>query len=208
MNPTSPIYAFKQLMSLWIVGRVAEMDAVAANARRLWPNHPAFAFGHAFTLAWTGRAAEAVALTEAWKGPLGVADERAMTLATYRALAGQIPAAEAVVTIKAAARRVPDLLHDAIPSLSGLGAVDDAFDLARGYLLRTGPWTPPEWNAPGDPMPRQFRERATNMLFSPPCTPMRADPRFTGLLRDVDLLDYWRASGRRPDFLGGRPLPA
>ncbi len=82
MNPTSPIYAFKQLMSLWIVGRVAEMDAaVAANAHRLWPNHPAFAFGHAFTLAWTGRAAEAVALTEAWKGPLGVADERAMTLA-------------------------------------------------------------------------------------------------------------------------------
>ncbi len=31
--------------------------------------------------------------------------------------------------------------------------------------MRTGPWTPPEWNAPGDPMPRQFRERATNMLF-------------------------------------------
>ncbi|MDB5431784.1 MAG: hypothetical protein JWP35_2900 [Caulobacter sp.] len=73
---------------------------------------------------------------------------------------------------------------DAILALNLLGDLDDAFALAgRGY------------SDDGD-----FSAFA---LYAPPTAPMRADPRFWPLAAQLRLLDYWRTSGRWPDFCDG-----
>jgi hypothetical protein len=36
---------------------------------------------------------------------------------------------------------------------------------------------------------------------------MRRDPRFFGLAKRIGLLDYWRSTGRWPDFCAGPDAP-
>jgi hypothetical protein len=36
--------------------------------------------------------------------------------------------------------------------------------------------------------------------------PMRRDPRFISLMHDLGLLDFWRRSGRWPDFCETEPV--
>ncbi len=43
------------------------------------------------------------------------------------------------------------------------------------------------------------------MMWDPATASMRADPRFMPLCRDMGLVDYWRQSGHRPDFLTQPP---
>jgi hypothetical protein len=44
-------------------------------------------------------------------------------------------------------------------------------------------------------------------LFVSTTAPMRADPRFMGLARKFGFVDYWRATGRWPDFCSEPGLP-
>lgn len=72
---------------------------------------------------------------------------------------------------------------DAIEALASMGLLDDAFKLAEGYepgLQRTG--------------------QASGFLFESRTAPMRRDPRFLELAGRIGLLDYWRKTGKWPDF--------
>jgi DNA-binding winged helix-turn-helix (wHTH) protein/TolB-like protein len=100
---------------------------------------------------------------------------------------------------QAAIRRIADavraqrLLPDqAIPMLANLGGLDEAFDLAR-RLART------------DLAVRTGAVLSTGFLFGPDTAAMRRDARFTGLMRDFGLLQYWRRSGHWPDFCDTEP---
>jgi hypothetical protein len=42
-----------------------------------------------------------------------------------------------------------------------------------------------------------------SILFRSPAAGLRADPRFAALCRDMGLEDYWRTTGRRPDYQRG-----
>jgi hypothetical protein len=44
-------------------------------------------------------------------------------------------------------------------------------------------------------------DRQTYFLFNPAIAPLRRDPRFAKLMNDLRFTDYWRASGRNPDYL-------
>ncbi len=44
------------------------------------------------------------------------------------------------------------------------------------------------------------------MLWLPATRAMRANARFLPLCAAAGFVDYWKAAGVRPDFLGGRPL--
>ena len=45
------------------------------------------------------------------------------------------------------------------------------------------------------------------MFFREPMAPLRADPRFIGVAKRIGLVDYWRESGKWPDFCSQRGLP-
>ncbi len=68
----------------------------------------------------------------------------------------------------------------AVRELVGLGATDAAFAAAN-------------WSRPADVLD-------TEPLFRPPAAAMRRDPRFMPLAAKLGLVDFWRRTGRWPDF--------
>lgn len=206
-EPLSPVYQMHWIYGLWSTGRDGEADAAAARAIQLWPQHPAIWMARLWTLAFTGRAAAAqnfVAETQRLQGRpsryLGRIEE------SMRALATRAPAdvAAAVASNIDGARQGEGMAINAILVLSALGAVDSAFDVARGYLLRQGPIVMDTLHSAGRPSMNDQRRRKTMMLFVPATAPLRADPRFLGLASDVGLTRYWQRAKVTPDFLKGR----
>lgn len=76
----------------------------------------------------------------------------------------------------------------ALMQYSALGELDEAFALARQRF-------------------EDERRGGEEVLFSAATAPMRADPRFMPLMRDLGLLGYWRLSGHWPDFCRDPNLP-
>lgn len=76
----------------------------------------------------------------------------------------------------------------ALMQYSALGELDEAFALARQRF-------------------EDERRGGEDVLFAAATGPMRADPRFMPLMRDLGLLAYWRLSGRWPDFCRDPDLP-
>jgi hypothetical protein len=74
----------------------------------------------------------------------------------------------------------------ALWALSALGDLDDAFAVA------------------GDP---RALSGAPAALFAPPTRAMRADPRFLPLVEKLGLMEYWKASGTRPDVCETEAAP-
>ncbi|HEY1877987.1 MAG TPA: hypothetical protein VGG66_10975, partial [Rhizomicrobium sp.] len=81
------------------------------------------------------------------------------------------------------------LTANAIEALSALGLVDDAFAVANRY-------------APGRPLSGD-----SAFLFYPLTAPLRHDSRFMKLAARIGLIDYWRTSGKWPDFCADPGLP-
>jgi hypothetical protein len=75
----------------------------------------------------------------------------------------------------------------AIPMLSDLGHTDQAFGQADKALSKGG--------------------LEPSFLFTRPAAPMRRDPRFWALAKRLGLVDYWRATGKWPDFCAESGLP-
>jgi len=76
----------------------------------------------------------------------------------------------------------------ALMQYSALGELDEAFALARQRF-------------------EDERRGGEEVLFSATTAPMRHDPRFMPLMRDLGLLGYWRLSGHWPDFCRDPSLP-
>jgi DNA-binding winged helix-turn-helix (wHTH) protein/TolB-like protein len=81
-----------------------------------------------------------------------------------------------------------EVIGNAIEALSVLGFTDDAFAVANRY----------------DPSSCGCDH---SILFFTLTAPMRRDPRFMQLAARIGLVDYWRSSGRWPDFCNEPGLP-
>ncbi|MEZ5957392.1 MAG: hypothetical protein R3C27_09310 [Hyphomonadaceae bacterium] len=95
----------------------------------------------------------------------------------------------------AAVRQVVDCANtgdlptaQALMQYSAIGELDEAFALARQRF-------------------EDERRAGEEVLFSAATRPMRNDPRFMPLMRDLGLLGYWRLSGHWPDFCRDPSLP-
>jgi TolB-like protein/tetratricopeptide (TPR) repeat protein len=86
--------------------------------------------------------------------------------------------------------RFQTMLPGRITSLASLGLVDDAFDLLNRYQRdKMSAWDSPSF------------------LLVPNAAPLQRDPRFMPLMARLGLVDYWRATGKWPDFCSQPGLP-
>jgi len=203
LDPLSPVPQYRKALKLWIMGRVPDADLAIERALQLWPRHPAVWNARLMTFGFTGRTKAALAMLDdeqarpsTLKAP-AIAQWRASFTALDRRSPSDVAKARKVNT--EAATRSPGFAVHAIMVLSALGAIDDAFDVADGYLLRRGPLIGNLWTGAGQMPVNDLRWRRTMMLWTPPSAAMRADPRFADLCRGIGLVDYWRRRGVGPD---------
>jgi hypothetical protein len=71
--------------------------------------------------------------------------------------------------------------------LSKLGLVDDAFDVADRWA--------------------RGKQEGSSTQFLVGAAAMRRDPRFMAFVAKLGLVDYWRATGKWPDFCAEPGLP-
>jgi TolB-like protein len=174
-------------------GRSNDADAAFDEMTKYWPDSPDDWYPRYSVRALEGRWNDALALLNV---PLAA---RVLTPAGVLTWRDYVLAAQSRTPASTAkARRELLQLGDAggvrltlaIGMLSSLGDVDAAFRLAARYQ-------------PG----LSLTQATTTFLFLPDTAAMRRDPRFMQLAARIGLLQFWRSTGRWPDFCREPGLP-
>lgn len=200
-RPFTPARFHNYIVALWNAGRLEEMDRAIEDAAALYPTQ-ATIWGLRFSIdMFGGNPERALALAEDAEGrPTTVDGARlAALVAQARAIASHKPAdADSVMAARMEfARQSATGAEFAIRLASALGRIDDAYTIADAYYFARG-FTVPDSATPGSKFSPD--ERGTRMLFEPVTRPMRADPRFETLVREIGLDRYWRESRVQPDY--------
>jgi DNA-binding winged helix-turn-helix (wHTH) protein/TolB-like protein len=182
-------------LSLYItteIARVANGQTASGNAeldrlQRLWPDSPQVWWDRLQVYSMEKRWNELSALLDGRQSrPKSFRDSEIQLLRTaFTAERLRTPAviAEARRQFLAAQPRGPEELIARFATLADLGLADDAFRLADQWSR--APLT--AFNAP-------------HYLFQPDGAVLRRDPRFMTLAAKIGLVDYWRSTGKWPDF--------
>ena len=203
LDPLSPVYQFRRAMRLWVQGRIAEADQTIDRALQLWPRHPAVWSARITIFAYTGRTGAAEQLL----------DDIRMRPSTYTAASGDLyrvslralgsgSPADVAAAVAANVKAAPEsggAAPGAVMTLSALGKLDEAFDVAEGFLLRRGPLVGSLRTAKEDMPANDANWRRTMNLFTPATAAMRTDPRFKRLCDGIGMTAYWRKRGIWPD---------
>jgi tetratricopeptide (TPR) repeat protein len=201
LSPFAPALHYHHIFRLSAAGRPFEADRAAERAAQLWPRHPGILYARFLVFAWSHREAAALRMLDSPEAPLPpplarswrpVLESRVNKDDRLRREAADALIAQATAHTAAAV--------NSILGLALLDELDAAFEVARGYLLRRGSMIGSLRTPDALPVAEQ-RWRKTMMLFTPATTAMRADPRFAGLTENMGLAEYWRRSGKKPDFM-------
>lgn len=184
-------YAFAA-MALSNAGWVQEADALLKKGSERWPANPFLWNARYSHLLFSGRAGSAAALVqdpEARPSGMGDADvEPYLTLARAAQTREPRDVQQAIDFATRIAREDVRAIADAAPIFALFGRRDLVFASLDRYFLDRGPF--------GNASPiNQYTRRYTDFLFSTPMTPIRSDPAFAELTRQIGLDDYWRAAG-------------
>ena len=200
VEPLGATNHFPRAQLLWITGRTAEADRVIERALEYWPEHRFVRFARFMILGFTGRERAALAMLDKretvpqhfsqeaialWRINLTALEQRtAATIARARE-----------ASLEAAKQRLA-LASQAVMTLSVLGDVDSAFEVANALFA-----------VPKTAAVRAERQpvastawRFAPWLFIPPTAALRADPRFELICDHAGLTDYWRRRGVQPDY--------
>lgn len=195
----------RHIYALWFLDRIDEADRVANRGLQMWPGNYGIWFARLWVLSGTGRFDRALAQIndESARPPLPLPMVENLRMAMKAAMS-KVPSEfdQAVIGVLAGVQKSVAAVVNAMMLLNLLGAIDQAFALARGYYLEQGPIIAAAQSQSSEPIIRDQRRRKTNMLFTPVAAMMRSDPRFMPLVQEMGLLDYWNRRGIGPDFLG------
>lgn len=202
-QPNPGLY-FTEIMATWAANRLEETDRLIDEAFQLYPTHGAIWFARLHVQMYTGRAAGTAAMIDDIQGrPTGLpASEFEAIAIAARAIQSRAPHdVDGAMTLWfARARKGSGYAMSAVPIASALGRIDDAFVLLQALYFDRG-FVVPEVSftvQQGIYAPRD--ERSTAFLFWPSMAPVRRDPRFAVLTRDLGLNRYWRDGGKSPDY--------
>ena len=172
------------------VGDAKRARAGIDEVSRAWPDFFGW-WGFSLAIAeWAGQTDEALAILNRGLA-FASADEIDHSRGCILAMRSHSPRAIAAVARREEARSVVSQngLRQAIDCLSPLGLVDTAFTLSERY------------------QPNIYGSEGSAMFFFPPTAAMRRDPRFMKLAARIGLVDYWRSTGKWPDFCSEPGLP-
>lgn len=201
LSPFSPALHYHRVFRLSAAGQQFEADRAVDRAGQLWPRHPGIRYARFLTFAWSNREAAALRMLDSPEAPLPPPlAESWRTVLQARVGNDDQLRRKAADTLLAQAAEHTGAAVNAILGLALLGDLGGAFEVADGYLVRRGARAG-ELHTPGVLPVAEQRWRKTMMLFVPATAAMRAEPRFAGLTEDMGLADYWRRSGKAPDFL-------
>ena len=210
-DPLHAGYNFRSIYSHWMNGDIGAADRAGERGLDLWPDHFPTWLARSDLFAFSGRPERALAmLDDAALRPVLPPALAASMRSTWVALAsGRVADRSAAreTVLGGVAAGGPLLALHASMMLAGLGEVQLALDVSEAYLLERGPLIAGTSWRPGQLLHNDLRRRMTNYLFLPVMAAVREDPRFAGIARDVGLVSYWQRPGRKPDYLGQRPLP-
>ena len=206
-GPTPGVYIYRAQM-LWSAGRQEELDTLLDEATKLYPTHFGVWFTRFYTSMMGGRPEAALAFaadTTNW--PTGI-DPKEIESVVRVARAIQ---SRSTQETDAVAKEWMERAHNgagyaenAAQFVASLGRPDEAFAILRAYYFSEG-FDCGEvrfGRAIGSFTPRN--DRQTGLLFNPALASLRADQRFTKLVSELGLTDYWKVSGKLPDYLAYR----
>jgi DNA-binding winged helix-turn-helix (wHTH) protein/tetratricopeptide (TPR) repeat protein len=204
-DPGYPTNHTNVVLSSWCLGRLDDADAAMDRAFQLWPSQIGIWFTRQRLLAYSGRAAAAVAMVaDVDHRPPGVPDwDFELSAAESRALLTRsktdIDAAAALYWPRI--RSSVGAAGNGAQFFAAVGRLDDAFAVLnalyfnRGFVVGNRRFTEEQGT---------YSERGnlpTWMFWLPFMTDLRRDRRTAAIMQDVGLSDYWRTSGHHPDFI-------
>jgi len=204
ISSPSPCLMCNHISSVWASGAIDETDRAVERAYALFPLHTWVWFERFYVLMFSGRAREALAMGENVGGrPPGIMPESfALPMASARALDSYAPAdiERAMQMNLKAARHGSGYAENAMQFASAVGRLDEAFEIAAAYFFNRGFVVPDPRFDDSRRVAAGLSERQTVQLFLPPAEPMRRDPRFPALVRELGLTEFWREAGVSPDY--------
>jgi DNA-binding winged helix-turn-helix (wHTH) protein/Tfp pilus assembly protein PilF len=185
---------------LWQVGKADEARASFDRLYRAWPSQGLVWSFRVMFLSLSGATGDALAMTEgdqafgAVAGPLP-AKVAALCARALSSGAAGTDRQRALDAIRAGRRKGEMASFVSISYVAALRDVSLGFEQIYDYLLGKRD------SLTGERQPLSpYAERWTDFMFAIPTAPMRADPRFAKLTAAIGLDDYWRKTGKRPDY--------
>lgn len=198
--PPSPRVDSMRINALWDTGRFDETDAAMAKAYALWPRQYQVWFSYVYYLMYNGKAQEALGMiSDLPNRPIGIPDWNFdWTASQARALGTRQPAdiAHALDLTAEVARRGAGFAENGSIFSAFFGNLDMAFGLLDALYFNRGFAMPDVYFAKEQGM-YMGAERHTYNLFRIMARPLRRDPRFGQLTRQLGLDDYWRKTNSR-----------
>jgi len=185
-DPLSPPKNSNLIWWYATMGRAGASRELLDQSVARWPNHRNIRETRLHVLAFYGAPEQAIALLDdPAKRPSELGPR---TLAVWRTFleakrAGRAPSPRTLQSIAAGGDGGDIDPGFVAMMLSSLGATDAAFDQA-GKALKT-------------------QDDDPSFLFTPSTAAMRRDPRFMPLAARLGLVEYWRGTGKWPDFCTG-----
>jgi DNA-binding winged helix-turn-helix (wHTH) protein/tetratricopeptide (TPR) repeat protein len=203
-DPAWPTNHMSVVLSNWCLGRLDDADTAMDRAFQQWPRNGGVWFIRQRLLAYSGRAAAAVAMIEdvdhrppglpSWDFDLSLAESRAL-LSRSKA---DIDAAAGFYRERA--RHSVGVAGNAAQFFTAVGRLDDAFAMLNALYFNRGFDVGIRSFSEEQGTYSERRNRATWLFWLPFMADLRADPRMAAIAQEVGLTDYWRKSGNRPDF--------
>lgn len=192
---------YNYAVALWNAGRLPELDHAIDDAASLYPTQANIWYARVGLALYTGDVGKLTGiLADKQSWPSRVTDQEADD---FLAVARAIQTKDPELVRAASKHQFENALLGApmaelgVRTLTALGNLDDAFKLLEAYYFGRG-FVIPDLPVRGSGFSPE--QRQTRILFQPVTKPLRADPRFNRLVGELGLAQYWKTSGKPPDY--------